>query len=257
MSYRQSQRDTRSPSQNKWAAAAQAAEKGGETAWQEEDRMNNMEYLQQETRRVQGESVNSTRRALRRLNDAQTVGEQNLVMLNGQSEQFNRMERRLDEANANAKSVDAKVDHLTSLNKWFFLPSFGAKKAAKKEEELRQQKEAEQFKSKFAKERDQEWNSRSERQARQQEQFGRSNGPRSYYTTPDGLERDAQEEEIDSNLNQISSGLSRLKMMGMAMNDEMDSQDKQLRRLQQSTDNAQTKVNRLNNKMENLKDRRR
>jgi hypothetical protein len=42
------------------------------------------------------------------------------------------------------------------------------------------------------------------------------------YSTPEGLERDEQEEDIDSNLGHISSGLTRLKMMSYAMNDELD-----------------------------------
>jgi hypothetical protein len=40
------------------------------------------------------------------------------------------MERKLDETSVNAKNVDAKVDHLKSLNKWFFLPSFGGGKVS-------------------------------------------------------------------------------------------------------------------------------
>jgi synaptosomal-associated protein 29 len=55
-------------------------------------------------------------------------------------------------------------------------------------------------------------------------------GSRSFYSTPEGLERDDLEDEIDGNLGQISSGLSRLKMMGLAMNEEMDSQQDQLKR---------------------------
>lgn len=242
---------------SKWAAAAQAAERGGPSKWEEEDRMNDSGWLQGETKRIQNESVSSSRRALARLNEAQSMGESSLNMLNSQSEQFNRMERKLDEASANAKNVEAKVDHLKSLNKYFFLPSFGGGKAARREEEFKRQQEEQSFQSKTARQRDEHWNSRNERVAKREERFQHSNsGGRSFYSTPEGLERDDTENEIDNNLGQISSGLSRLKMMGLAMNEEMDSQQDQLRRINDRTDATKTKVDKLNGKVDQIVDKK-
>ncbi|KAJ2998756.1 hypothetical protein HDV02_004103 [Globomyces sp. JEL0801] len=254
--YSRSPHQSRSPPPaNKWGAAASAVERGGPSVWEEEDRMNNSEWLQSETKRVQGESVQSSRRALNRLNEATTVAEQNLNTLNLQSEQFNRMEKRLDEANANAKTVEAKVDHLKSLKGYFFLPSFGAKKAKDKEEKFKAQKESEQFTSKSAKEREKQWEERNNRVQRRTESSQHHQQNNRYYTTPDGLERDENEEEIDSNLGQISSGLSRLKSMGIAMGEEMESQDQQLRRINDRTDATRRHVDRLNNKVDNITDK--
>jgi synaptosomal-associated protein 29 len=238
--------------QNKWGAAAEAAEKGGPTRWQDDDRNNDIEWLQEETRKTQQESVQSSRRALRRLNETQEMAENSLQMVNQQSEQLHRMERRMDEAGAGAKAADAKAKHLKSLNNFFFLPSFGAKKAAKREEELKRQKETQQFDNKYARERDAEWSKRSNRDVSSFEAPSRQ-----YRTTPDGLERDEHEEEIDSNVSQISSGLSRLKAMGMAMNEELDVHSRQLDRLQQRTEYTRGRVDRLNSKVDQIVDKKR
>lgn len=164
------------------------------------------------------------------------------------------MERKLDEAAANAKNVDAKVDHLKSLNRFFFLPSFGAKKAARKEEEFKKQQESMVFSSKLAKERDLEWKGRDERIAR-----GDGIGnvtmatQKTWMTTPEGVERDEVEEEIDANLGHISTGLSRLKMMGAAMSVELDSHQGQIRRIEERTEVTRSRVDRLNGKVDRIK----
>ena len=53
---------------NKWGNAAASAERGERPgrAWEEEERMNDVDYLQSETKKVQSESRDSTRRALAR-----------------------------------------------------------------------------------------------------------------------------------------------------------------------------------------------
>ena len=104
--------------------------------------------------------------------------------------------------------------------------------AQKREEEFRRQQSEQKFNSKSHKEREEQWKKRNDRLAGH---GGRSDnyvasGNRNFYSTPEGLDRDATEEEIDNNLGQISSGLGRLKMMGLAMSEELESQDSQLKR---------------------------
>lgn len=168
------------------------------------------------------------------------------------------MEHRLDEASSNANNVDAKVDHLKSLNKAFFLPTFGAKKAARKEEEFRRQQEEKNYgNSKESRQREKQWNGRNERLARNDERIHQAGqGQRSFYSTPDGLGRDQDEEEIDSNLGQISSGLSRLKMMGQAMSEELDSHGDQMQRINERTDFTRQKVDKLNGKVDQIVDKK-
>jgi chromosome segregation ATPase len=239
--------------QSKWGQAAQAAERGGPTRWQDDDRYQDPEFLHQETKKVQQDSLDSSRRALRRLNETERMAEHSLQTMNQQSEQLNRIERRLDEAGVAAKAADAKASHLQSLNKLFFLPSFGGAKAKKREEEMKRQQESQEFENKYAKDRDRQWSQRQERI--QGRDFSVSR--KEYYTTPDGLERDDTEREIDSNVSHISSGLSRLKMMGMAMNEELDVHSQQLNRLQERTEYTKGRVDRLNSRVDKLVDNKR
>ncbi|KAI8916044.1 hypothetical protein EDD86DRAFT_197523 [Gorgonomyces haynaldii] len=234
---------------SKWAQAAEAAE-SGKSRWMDDSRYNDTEFLDYETKRIQGESVHSSRRALSRLNETEQMASNSMNSLNQQSEQLYRMEKKLDETEIRAKANATKVDSLKSLNRFFMMPTFGAaKKAQNAQEKMEKELQEQRANHKHSKQRESDWEQRQERQRRYQDDMGRHGGRSDMYTTPQGLERDEYEEEIDSNLNQLSSGLSRLKMMGQAMNDELDSQSSQLHRISDRTDTARDHVGRLNQKM--------
>lgn len=220
---------------NKWGNAVLLAERG----MYEEGGMDESEYLQSKTKRVKSESMDSTRRALARLNEASLIAEHNLNLVNSQSEQFNYMERKLDETGANVKSVDAKVDHLKSLSKHFFLPFFGGKKVDKKEEEFKKQQEAKKFDSKHSRKTDEHWDKRNDRL--------NDAGPRKFYSIPQGLER-----EIDNNLGQISTGLSRLRMIGLQMGEELQHHDEQIKRIDERAGFTRDKISKINSKVDKI-----
>lgn len=69
-----------SSSPNKWGNAI-----ANKSTWQDEERMNDFGHLQRETRRYQEETRDSSRRALRRLNEATQIATENLQMVNSQS----------------------------------------------------------------------------------------------------------------------------------------------------------------------------
>ena len=233
---------------SKWDHAARAAERGEKPSWQSDHRQDDLEFLQNQTRLVQKETLTSSQKALHRLNEAQQIGAQNLEMLNRQSEQLRNAEIGLDVANKNTKSVEAKVDYLKSLNRFFMIPAFGRKKAEREQEKFDKIKSEQNFKGKHVKEREKQWDARQQRLARN-ESSGNSQ-TQLFNTTPDGLERCEVETEIDSNLTEISSGLSRLKMMGLQMNEEMEVQQGQLRRINERSDKASGKLGRLQDKVE-------
>ena len=70
------------------------------------------------------------------------------------------------------------------------------------------------------------------------------------YTTPKGVERDEVEEELDSNLDEISGGLSRLKMMATAMNDELDGQNGSFTRITTQAEKVQARVDNTHQKVQ-------
>ena len=84
-------RNTSSPSDSKWADAANSIEKNeaGYQSWQDVDQepedYNSSDWLTRKTKKVQNDSLNSTQRALSRVNEAHSVAQSNLSRLAEQS----------------------------------------------------------------------------------------------------------------------------------------------------------------------------
>ena len=64
------------------------------------------------------------------------------------------------------------------------------------------------------------------------------------------MERCAVEQEIDSNMSEMSSGLRGLKLMGLQMNQELEVQQGQLKRINERSDKASGKIGKLQEKVE-------
>ncbi|KAI8813288.1 hypothetical protein BJ742DRAFT_751952 [Cladochytrium replicatum] len=252
-------------SRDRWAAAAAAAENGhdnrpGYRNWEAKpEETDDLEYLQERTREVQNESLASTRRALNRIYETENIAQSSMSKLHSQSEQLQNVENRLDAAGQQIKISDSKANELKSLQRSFLLPVFGGgKKAAKKkEEEFKRQEE-----ERKAKEEDSR-RAEEDRRNRWREDYDRHakgsqpnpNGAGRSYSTPQGLERDHAEQEIDNNLDQISSALGRLKFMGESMNTELDSQMGRLNRIDDKTNSAQERLARTHKKVEAISKR--
>lgn len=131
----------------------------------------------------------------------------------------------LETARGTAKVNATKVDALKSLSRFFMIPAFGVKKSERAEERFveeqrmkAQQQKNSQYDGGFA----------ERSHSSQQSSRSRGGGAAKHYSTPLGVDRDENEREIDGNLNHISSGLSRLKMMSNAMSEEIDKQNVQI-----------------------------
>ncbi|KAJ3240162.1 Protein transport protein S9 plasma membrane t-SNARE [Chytriomyces hyalinus] len=267
---------------NKWAAAASAAEEqsrnggrpkyaGWENVHEEDENYDDEGYLARKTRATQNESRDTTRRALQKMYDAEEIGQKSLTQLNQQSEQLHRIEHRLDAADSHAKISEAKAGELKALNRWFFLPTFGAsKKAAALEEKHKKEMAEAESRNEARKESarngggyysgrqgassesDLSRGGRGGGDARGARGVGDSgNGRNGYggggksYSTPDGLERDDLEEEIDNNLDEMSAGLARLRMMGQTMGSEIESQTSHIRQISDRTDQVRDRVDKV------------
>lgn len=66
------------------------------------------------------------------------------------------------------------------------------------------------------------------------------------------MQRDETEEEIDSNLDQISSGLARIRMMGQSMNAELSSQQGQMNRIYDKTAMSDERLGVANRKLNGI-----
>ena len=263
-----SHRPSQQSSTSKWQDAADSIEKDYNSptysSWQtindEPEDYDSEEWLQKKTKKVQQESLESSQRALGRVHEASSIAQSNLSALAGQTEQLKSIEKRLELAEQHAKISEAKSDRLKSLNRFFMIPAFGSKAAKRKEEaltrRLEERKEAEMTKALREQDERERLSNRHHHAIQGPSRSSSSLSHSKIYSTPNGLERDETEEEIDSNLHQISSGLNRLKMMSQSMNSELIRHDHQLENIQDKTDVNRSKVRDLNRKMESISRRR-
>ncbi|KAJ3023273.1 Protein transport protein S9 plasma membrane t-SNARE [Thoreauomyces humboldtii] len=248
---------------NKWTNAAAAAEQSShdngmpavqrswETVDEEEEDYENEGWLDRKTKKVQNDSLMSSRRAVERLHATDAVATDNMAKLSYQSEQLYKAEGRLESAQTHVKVSDAKADHLKSLNRFFMLPSFGSKKAKKREAIAKKESEERAFRED---ERKLGEHDRAVRLGRiediQTRNFALQQG--TTYSTPQFIERDDTEREIDDNLDQLSSGLAKLKMMGQVMNTELDAQRGQVNRIMDRSDITAERLNVTTNKVNRM-----
>ncbi|KAI8851785.1 hypothetical protein BC829DRAFT_386014 [Chytridium lagenaria] len=249
------------PSSSKWASAAQAAEtqnqsgyassgyKGWENGW-----------LQRKTKKVQNDSLETSRKALAKLNQSEAVASSSLNKLNKQSEQLYNIEHKLDQAENKSKISEAKTSELRSLNRFFMIPAF---EKYKQDEEAALERETERREriqnvldtsqnNNFSYHERFDEDGRQKREGRGQKLPDNWKNNGNAYTTPDGLERDETETEIDSNLDQISSGLARLRMMGRTMNSELEHQNGHIAKIADKTDSVRDRVDRTTEKVNRM-----
>ncbi|KAH6588111.1 hypothetical protein BASA61_006111 [Batrachochytrium salamandrivorans] len=188
---------------SRWANAASAAERsrhappGSRSYQDDEEDWDNSEWLQNKTKETQGESLSSTRRALQRLNETHATAQNNMGMMNQQSEQLHKIECRIDVAENQAKVNDAKVDHLKAVNRFFMLPSFGKGKAKRREAKLKKQEEEGKPTSKHAREREGEWEARNRQQNEFQSQYNaRPSGPAGHTTASGAAQNGSRYDRI-------------------------------------------------------------
>lgn len=159
------------------------------------------------------------------------------------------VEKKLDITDRHVKSSDAKADQIKSLNKFFMLPSFGkAKKVRQREEKLKKEQEEQELR--FRERNDQHLANTQQLRNFSSPSSGRG-GARNY-TTPNGMERCEKEQEIDGNLDEISSGLSRLKMMGQAMNTELANQTQHIDKIYGKTNVTHDRLENSNRKLNKI-----
>lgn len=202
---------------------------------------------------VQNSSLASSRRAMERLNLAEKTATSNLGKMSSQTEQLTRIETKLDQSAQKIKVSDAKADQLKSLNKWFFLPSFGGKKVSRVERESKAQDADMKLKIEQSRDRQANRSGEIERTASAMRHAQQGDRRGEYNTTPSGIQRCNVEREIDSNLGQMSQGLGRLKLMGQAMNEELVSQGGQIGRISEKTSYADERLKSSTRKVNAIK----
>lgn len=245
------------PSANKYASFAANGAGGAAASWNPDNvDINDESQLRGATKEIKRGNVDLSRQALSRLQQAEDIAASNLEKLSMQGEALSNIEHRLDVADAYAEENDAKTSELKRLNRWFFIPAWGGGSKTSKAIKMSKGSRAdEKYESeKAARQRQMEM-----MQARLEAQRVDSVGPntvnphssRSKMYDPNGPryknnEYAEEDSEIDKNVDQISSGVSRIKMMATMMHTETEIQSERISRLAGKTEDTRERV-RLNN----------
>lgn len=220
-----------------------------------EENDEDVEGIKKQTRFIKQESVNSSRNALRLAREAEETARNTLTRLGDQSERLANTERHLDVSKGHSIRADDKTDELKQLNRSIFRPVIvfnkDAKRAAQEAkiqaryEEERGEREKTMMRVRETQERigrglldangrDQEelLGGRGGRY-RSADQLSARKEQRKRYQFESTASDDELEDELDDNLDEISDMTKRLKVLGQAMNAELDSQNKHIDNIEQ------------------------
>lgn len=210
----------------------------------EEDE-DDVEGIKQQTRFVKQESVNSTRNALRLAREAEETARNTLGRLGDQSERLANTERHLDVSKGHTQKANDRTDELKQLNRSIFRPVIVFNKDSKrraKELEVQGRYEEERAERERGMMDIRDTQNRLGRATGYEEGSGRFKSAeqlnarkeqRKRYQFEADEEDDRLEDELDDNLDEISDMTKRLKALGTAMGQELDSQNSRIDRIDQ------------------------
>ncbi|KAJ7070997.1 protein transporter SEC9 [Mycena amicta] len=242
-----------------------------------EENEEDVEGIKKQTKFIKQESANSTRNALRLAREAEETARNTLGRLGTQSDRLANTERHLDISKGHSQKADDKTDELNQLNRSIFRPVIVFNKDAK-----RAAQEA-KVNSRYEEERA----SREQAAVETRESQNRIGRAQTYGRDGDGRDElmggggsgrfrsDAQnaarkeqrkryqfeatasddevEDEIEDNLDEIGDAAKRLKALGLAMGQELDTQIQRIDRIDQKTVNLDGRINRNTDLLKKVK----
>ncbi|KAK0465146.1 protein transporter SEC9 [Desarmillaria tabescens] len=238
-----------------------------------EENDEDVEGIKQQTRFTKQESVNSTRNALRMAREAEETGRSTLSRLGDQSEKLANTERHLDVSKGHSIRADDKTDELKKLNRSIFRPAITFNKDAKRAaqeakiqgryEEEREEREKAMMDIRESQNRI----GRAQTYGRHDDEEGLT-GPGRIKTASELSVRKEQrkrfqfeatasddelEDELDDNLNEIGDMTKRLKALGTAMGQELDSQNKRIEVIEGKTVGLDSRIFRNTERLKKIR----
>ncbi|VDN06727.1 unnamed protein product [Thelazia callipaeda] len=205
-------------------------------------------FYEQELELYMHQSLDSTQRATKNLEQSEQIGIAAAQDLITQREKLERTEKNLDDIDKTTKMTQRNLNSLKSVFGGFFKNKFS--RAPKDEPQISPSKSDSVLGSTVGK-----------------LNISASAGHNYSYTTMSasgptlsessraaikGTRWEAMDNEIDSNLDLMSSQLSRLRMLGEAIGEEVESQNELLDRIQVKAENADTRVKDQDKQMKKL-----
>ncbi|XP_055346384.1 synaptosomal-associated protein 25-like isoform X2 [Paramacrobiotus metropolitanus] len=195
-----------------------------------------LEEIQLQIGQQSDETLDSTRRMVQMLEESKDAGIRTLVMLDEQGEQLDRIEEGMDQINQDMKEAEK---NLTGLDKCCGLCVCPWNKGKNFEKGA---------------DYDKTWKGNDDGKS--------AGGPR--VTVPDGggplmsghmltrITNDAREDEMEENLGQVSTMISNLRNMAVDMSGEIETQNRQLDRINLKTESNQTRITEANKRADKL-----
>ncbi|KAM4690797.1 synaptosomal-associated protein 23 [Rhinophrynus dorsalis] len=203
--------------------------------------MDNMtaEDIQLRANQVTDESLESTRRMLNLAVESQDAGIKTITMLDEQGEQLNRIEEGMDQINKDMREAEK---NLTELNKCCGLCICPGKRA-------RNFETGENYKKAWG-------NKDGPSDDVVSKQPYQTNGQNSGVGQSGGyikkITNDAREDEMDENLQQVGSILGNLKSMALDMGNEIETQNKQIDRINEKAETNKDRIDEANTRAKKL-----
>jgi len=182
-----------------------------------------LERFKRQQNQVTDASLESTRNMVNMMEESNSTGAKTIEMLENQGEQLDRIEKGLDDVNADMKQAE---QHITQMEKWcgLCLMPWNRRKKIKDVDDSKYEKVSKD-------------GSVVTRQPPGGGQGTSSSGPYIQRIT-----NDAREEEMEDNMQQVGSMLGNLKDMASTMGEEIDRQNRQIDKIGAKAQVADTKV---------------
>lgn len=198
-----------------------------------------------ETHQVQQDTLQSSRNAVKTLQETVVVADKTNERLQAQGEQLKRIGTTAEEADEHAQEAYDKARELHkykgffafSIKQWFT----GGKKKSADSEYISKQKELDKTAEKLAK---------AEAKAAAKAQDGNVTNTKS--ATAGAGAGDQIEEEIDQNLDEMSRGLAHLKGVGLNMQTEIKKQNVDIEHIKATTEHTDYTINSANRKIQDF-----
>ncbi|KAF7320314.1 Protein transport protein [Mycena kentingensis (nom. inval.)] len=244
-----------------------------------EENEEDIEGIKKQTRYIKQESASSTRNALRLAREAEDTARNTLNRLGTQSERLANTERHIDISKGHSQKADDRTDELNQLNRSIFRPVIvfnkDKKRAAQEAKVTARYEEERASREQAALETRDTYNrigraqtygrggddddSRGELMGggsgrfRSDAQNAARKEQRKRYQFEATASDDELEDEIDDNLDEIGDAAKRLRALGLAMGQELDSQIQRIDRIDQKTVNLDNRIVRNTDRLRKVK----
>jgi synaptosomal-associated protein 25 len=193
--------------------------------------MSDLERIKHQQNTVIDNTLESTRRIVRMLEESQSAGTKTIMMLENQGEDLNRVETGLDSINTDIKEAEK---HLKGIEKWRGLFVMPWNRRVKDIEASKMDSSADKI------------------EARVQHGTGSGEGGVSGEDYITRITDDAREDEMEYNMQVVNRLLGSLKTKAEVIQGEVDRQNKQLDKTEVQTLGAGERIRKANKRAENL-----